>query len=128
MTSVLSTGRYKQKKEWSTQSIPELLSNAECSEDVENTEPHSGIEIQVNGVPQHFATARRSSLAIGLFPGVDRNLSRHMPIAEPPLKNNKRRSSIAVAFLGRKDNAKVTRTHFRRSNRQDCLGANYLIN
>lgn len=122
MTSVLSAGRYKQKKEWSTQSIPELVSNAgDSAED----EPRSGIEIQVNGIPQQFhSTARRSSLAIGLFPGEDRKkLSQHLAMtsnnhnnnnnnndttgggAAP--KNSKRRSSIAVAFLGRKDNAKV---------------------
>lgn len=103
MTSVLSAGRYKQKKEWSTQSIPELVSNLDNSEDVENNEARSSIEIQVNGVPQ-LPSARRSSLAIGLFPDDEgRRLSQHMP----PPKNNKRRSSIAVAFLGRKDNAKV---------------------
>lgn len=116
MTSVLSAGRYKQKKEWSTQSIPEMVSNAESGEEEEeveereNTEPpRSSIEIQVNGVPQQFPpSARRSSLAIGLFSDRDRKLSQHMSVAPAaPKNNNKRRSSIAVAFLGRKDNAKV---------------------
>lgn len=107
MTSVLSAGRYKQKKEWSTQSIPELVSNHDSNEDVENSEPHSSIEIQVNGVPQQFQSARRSSLAIGLFPGEDSETARKFSQHMPPPKNNKRRSSIATAFLGRKDNAKV---------------------
>lgn len=107
MTSVLSAGRYKQKKEWSTQSIPELVSNHDSNEDVENSEPHSSIEIQVNGVPQQFQSARRTSLAIGLFPGDDSETARKFSQHMPPPKNNKRRSSIATAFLGRKDNAKV---------------------
>lgn len=106
MTSVLSTGRYKQKKEWSTQSIPEMMSAADSSEDVDH--PRSSIEIQVNGVPQQFHGPRRASLAIGLStPGDDRNLSQYMSAVPAAAKNNKRRSSIAVAFLGRKDNAKV---------------------
>lgn len=109
MTSVLSTGRYKQKKEWSTQSIPEMMSAADSSEDVDH--PRSSIEIQVNGVPQQFHGPRRASLAIGLStPGDDRNLSQYMSaVPAAAAKNNKRRSSIAVAFLGRKDNAKVKR-------------------
>ena len=124
MTSVLPAGRYKQKKEWSTSSIPELVANAtESSEDVENNEPttptminnnnaQSGIEIQVNGIPQQFSTARRASLASALFSENDRKLSQQLSTAptSAPAKtnNNKRRSSIAVAFLGRKDNTKVT--------------------
>lgn len=107
MTSVLPPGRYKQKKEWSTSSIPEMLAN---SSELENEEPEpvkSNIEIQVNGVRQEFQSGRRSSLAIGLFSdgADDRKLNQHN--APVPEKHNKRRSSIAVAFLGRKDNAKV---------------------
>lgn len=105
MTSVLPAGRYKQKKEWSTSSIPELVSNAETNENEPDVVPKH-IEIQVNGVPQEFQSARRSSLAVGLFSDGERTLNQQM-MASTSGKHNKRRSSIAVAFLGRKDNAKV---------------------
>lgn len=104
MTSVLPAGRYKQKKEWSTSSIPELVSNAETNE---NDQVPNKVEIQVNGVPQEFQSARRSSLAVGSFSSdAERTLNQQM-MANASEKHSKRRSSIAVAFLGRKDNAKV---------------------
>lgn len=134
MTTVLPAGRYKQKREWSSgHSIPELVSNSETNSseittDIGNmsrSDPdqscvtRSPIEIQVNGVPQpqFHSTARRSSLAIGLFSDrgateEDRKLKQlAMETAtgngSSSNKHSKRRSSIAVAFLGRKDNAKV---------------------
>lgn len=119
MTSVLPPGKYKQKKEWSASSIPELVSgDDESNEDGEKTSGGgpTTIEIQVNGVPQSFTKnpPRRSSLAVGLFGGGaggdDNNSQLSSTIGMPPpsgKSHNKRRSSIAVAFLGRKDNTKV---------------------
>lgn len=89
MTSVLSAGKYRSRKDWSTSSIPTLVSLEE-----ESTTPTE--EKQDNGIPPK--PPRRSSLAIGLLgrnPAVSNNNT------EKP--NNKRRSSIAVAFLGRRE-------------------------
>lgn len=127
MTSVLPPGKYKQKKEWSAGSIPELVSGDDESNDeagdkkkvasaADNNTTPTTIEIQVNGVPQSFTKSppRRSSLALGLFGssgGVDNNI-----ISMPPpsgKSHNKRRSSIAGAFLGRKDNTKVKKRLWR---------------
>lgn len=80
MTSVLSVGKYRSRKEWSTNSIPKLVS----------LEEESGSPIiQINGIPPK--PPRRSSITTGLLGGRSAD------------KNNKRRSSIAVAFMGRRD-------------------------
>lgn len=82
-TSIFSQGKYRQRKDWSTNSIPELVS----------LEEESGVsvtKIPPNSLPPR--PPRRSSLAIGLLGG--RNTSD---------KNYKRRSSIAVTFLGRQN-------------------------
>lgn len=78
MTSIMSHGKYRQR----TNSIPTLFSLEE--ESVQATEPH-------NRIPPK--PPRRSSLA---FSGI--NLGNRGPSSD---KHNKRRSSIAVAFLGR---------------------------
>lgn len=85
MTSVLSHGKYRQKKDWSTNSIPELVSLEEESSSPVSESP-----------PPLPPKPRRSSLAIGLLGG--RGMTD---------KNYKRRSSIAVTFLGRQN--KVTK-------------------
>lgn len=80
MTSVLIQGKYRQRKDGSASSIPTLVSLEEESCPV----------IEYNGgIPPR--PPRRSSLAIGLLNGRTGALD----------KSNKRRSSIAVAFLGR---------------------------
>lgn len=93
MTSVLSFGKYRARKDWSTNSIPTLVSLEEETINNHNNHNNSPI-IQINGTPPK--PPRRSSLAIGLLNGRIVND-----------RNNKRRSSIAVAFLGRRDNNKV---------------------
>lgn len=76
MTSIMSHGKYRQR----TNSIPTLFSLEE--ESIPGSETH-------NGIPPK--PPRRSSLAINLLGNRGPN----------PEKHNKRRSSIAVAFLGR---------------------------
>ncbi|XP_063696016.1 oxidation resistance protein 1 isoform X3 [Culicoides brevitarsis] len=93
MTSVLSPpGKYRSRKDWSTNSIPQAVEE----------EVMSSPKIIINGspfMPQSDAMPpikppRRSSLAMNLLTGKNANGSD---------KSNKRRSSIAVAFLGRKE-------------------------
>lgn len=81
MTSILSQGKYRQRKDWSTNSIPELV-----FEEEQQSSPMS------ESPPPLPPKPRRSSLAIGLLGG--RGLTD---------KNYKRRSSIAVTFLGRQN-------------------------
>lgn len=76
MTSIMSHGKYRQR----TNSIPALFSLEE--ESIPGSETH-------NGIPPK--PPRRSSLAINLLGNRGPNTEKH----------NKRRSSIAVAFLGR---------------------------
>lgn len=83
MTSVFFQGKYRQRKDWSTSSIPELVS-------LEEEASHALPEIPTTLPPK---APRRSSLAIGLLAG-GRGLS------DP---KSKRRSSIATAFLGRQN-------------------------
>lgn len=84
MTSIFSQGKYRQRKDWSTNSIPELVSLEEETSSQVNNEPP--VEVLPPKPP------RRSSLAIGLLGG-----------RGPTDKNYKRRSSIAVTFLGRQN-------------------------
>lgn len=84
MTSILSQGKYRQRRDWSTNSIPELVSLEEESSSPVSESP-----------PPLPPKPRRSSLAIGLLGG--RGLID---------KNYKRRSSIAVTFLGRQNKVK----------------------
>jgi len=86
MTSVFFQGKYRQRKDWSTSSIPELVS-------LEEEASHVLPEIPTTLPPK---APRRSSLAIGLLAG-GRGLS------DP---KSKRRSSIATAFLGRQNKNK----------------------
>ncbi|XP_055386991.1 uncharacterized protein LOC129615681 isoform X3 [Condylostylus longicornis] len=96
MINVLENGKYKPKKEWNS-SIPSLVDIQEHHSDEENVSPSPSplpISKQENsktyGLPPK--PPRRSSLAIGLLAG--RGFTD---------KGNKRRSSITVAFLGRRD-------------------------
>lgn len=83
MTSVFFQGKYRQRKDWSTNSIPELMS-------LEEEASHTLPEIPTTLPPK---APRRSSLAIGLLAG-GRGLT------DP---KSTRRSSIATAFLGRQN-------------------------
>lgn len=83
MTSVFHQGKYRQRKDWSTSSIPELVS-------LEEETSQSGPDISTNLPPK---APRRSSLAIGLLVG-------GRGATDPKYK---RRSSIATAFLGRQN-------------------------
>lgn len=84
-TSVFAQGKYRQRKDWSTNSIPELVSLEEEASS------------QMNDIPSALPPKppRRSSLAVGLLAGRNTND-----------KNYKRRSSIAVTFLGRQNKVK----------------------
>lgn len=83
MTSVFNQGKYRQRKDWSTSSIPELVS---LEEEASQIVP----ELTTTLPPK---APRRSSLAIGLLVG-------GRGITDPKYK---RRSSIATAFLGRQN-------------------------
>lgn len=83
MTSVFHQGKYRQRKDWSTSSIPELV----C---LEEETSQIGPEISTSLPPK---APRRSSLAIGLLVG-------GRGATDPKYK---RRSSIATAFLGRQN-------------------------
>lgn len=83
MTSVFFQGKYRQRKDWSTSSIPELVS-------LEEEASHVLPEIPTTLPPK---APRRSSLAIGLLVG-------GRGVSDP---KSKRRSSIATAFLGRQN-------------------------
>lgn len=89
MTSILPQGKYRQRRDWSTNSIPELVS----LEEEQQSSPMS------ESPPPLPPKPRRSSLAIGLLGG--RGLTD---------KNYKRRSSIAVTFLGRQNKVMMKHT------------------
>lgn len=91
-TSVLSTqhGKYRQRKDWSTNSIPTLVS---LEEETSTNEEDKNDEI--HRLP--IKPPRRSSLAVGITSGSGSVIR---PNIEQK-KISKRRSSIAVAFLGR---------------------------
>lgn len=91
MTTVLTAqGKYRPRKEWSTNSIPTLVSLEEESSMPEKGSPSS--------LPPK--APRRSSLAVGLMGGRIPGKS-DLPGDAPKPANTKRRSSIAVSFLGR---------------------------
>ncbi|XP_055685642.1 nuclear receptor coactivator 7 isoform X6 [Lutzomyia longipalpis] len=98
MTSVLSAGKYRSRKDWSTSSIPTLVSLEE-----ESTTPTE--EKPDNGIPPK--PPRRSSLVVGLL---GRNPVPSNNNTEKP--STKRRSSIAVAFLGRRDGGQKNKDQF----------------
>lgn len=83
MTSIFYQGKYRQRKDWSTSSIPELVSLEEETNQVI-------AEIPTTLPPK---APRRSSLAIGLLAGGRGSND----------QKYKRRSSIATAFLGRQN-------------------------
>lgn len=91
MTSVFFQGKYRQRKDWSTSSIPELVS-------LEEESNHVLPEIPTTLPPK---APRRSSLAIGLLVGGRGG-------TDP---KSKRRSSIATAFLGRQNKVIVYSFH-----------------
>lgn len=95
MTTVLAQGKYRQRKDWSTNSIPTLVALEEES-DVHHCLPPK--------------PPRRSSLAVGLSGGLAGG--RHAPLVGTPEKHNKRRSSIAVAFLGRHNKVRLVYKYF----------------
>lgn len=85
MTSVISQGKYRQRKEWSTNSIPGLMS----LEEETNPDHHQNDDDIITPVKP----PRRGSLAaLGIFAG--RNVNQEQ-------RHTKRRSSIAEAILGR---------------------------
>uniref|UniRef100_A0A1L8DXA0 Oxidation resistance protein 1 n=1 Tax=Nyssomyia neivai TaxID=330878 RepID=A0A1L8DXA0_9DIPT len=101
MTSVLSAGKYRSRKDWSTSSIPTLVSLEE-----ESTTPTE--EKSDNGIPPK--PPRRSSLAVGLL---GRQTVPNNNNTEKP--STKRRSSIAVAavaFLGKRDSGQKNKDQF----------------
>ncbi|XP_059619714.1 oxidation resistance protein 1 isoform X4 [Phlebotomus argentipes] len=98
MTSVLSAGKYRSRKDWSTSSIPTLVSLEE-----ESTTPTE--EKEDNGIPPK--PPRRSSLAMGLL-GLSPTVSNNNTAEKP----SKRRSSIAVAFLGRRESGQKNKDQF----------------
>lgn len=87
MTSVFFQGKYRQRKDWSTSSIPELVS-------LEEESSHVLPEIPTTLPPK---APRRSSLAIGLLVGGRGTAD----------SKSKRRSSIATAFLGRQNKVNI---------------------
>lgn len=92
MTTVLTAqGKYRPRKEWSTNSIPTLVSLEEESS------PEKGTTS--SALPPK--APRRSSLAVGLMGGRISGKSSDNPVDAPKPTSSKRRSSIAVAFLGR---------------------------
>lgn len=99
MTSVLSPpGKYRSRKDWSTNSIPHAVEEEVMSSPtiiINNGRPLSNDPFMPHsdGMPP-IKPPRRSSLAMSMLTG------KGSPNND---KNNKRRSSIAVAFLGRKE-------------------------
>lgn len=83
MTSIYYQGKYRQRKDWSTNSIPELVS-------LEEESSQMVAEIPTTLPPK---APRRSSLGIGLLVGGRGSGD----------SKYKRRSSIATAFLGRQN-------------------------
>lgn len=83
MTSIYYQGKYRQRRDWSTSSIPELVS-------LEEEGTHIVAEIPTTLPPK---APRRSSLGIGLLVGGRGSGD----------SKYKRRSSIATAFLGRQN-------------------------
>ncbi|XP_038119550.1 uncharacterized protein LOC6051066 isoform X4 [Culex quinquefasciatus] len=113
MTSILSPGKYRSRKDLSTGSIPTLVSLEEESSLTTVTSSVNGhhhhhqvpfantlnIKNGLNTAASAITAAkspRRSSLGIGLLGGRSHGHS----AANANDKSNKRRSSIAVAFLG----------------------------
>lgn len=91
MTSVFFQGKYRQRKDWSTSSIPELVS-------LEEESSHALPEIPTTLPPK---APRRSSLAIGLLVGGRGG-------GGGGDSKSKRRSSIATAFLGRQNKVNIS--------------------
>lgn len=102
MTSVLSPpGKYRSRKDWSTNSIPQAVEEEVMSSPtiiINNGMPlGNGPFMPHSEAIPPIKPPRRSSLAISMLTGKS---NAHIA---PSDKNNKRRSSIAVAFLGRKE-------------------------
>lgn len=99
MTSVLSPpGKYRSRKDWSTNSIPQAVEEEVMSSPtiiINNGMPlGNGVFMPQSDAMPPIKPPRRSSLAMSILTG------KGSPNND---KNNKRRSSIAVAFLGRKE-------------------------
>lgn len=108
-TTVLPVqGKYRPRKEWSTNSIPTLVSLEE------ETSPH---HTHNNNAALPPKAPRRSSLAIGLMggrkgdSGNGGSLLSAAGLAPPEKHSSKRRSSIAVSFLGRHSKVRTYTTH-----------------
>lgn len=110
-TALPAQGKYRPRKEWSTNSIPTLVSLEE------ETSPHT----HNNNAALPPKAPRRSSLAVGLMGGRKGDngslLSSGLLSAPPPPEkhNSKRRSSIAVSFLGRHSKVRHSGVHHVRS-------------
>uniref|UniRef100_A0A336N2I5 CSON009379 protein n=1 Tax=Culicoides sonorensis TaxID=179676 RepID=A0A336N2I5_CULSO len=102
MTSVLSPpGKYRIRKDWSTNSIPQSVEEEVMASPtiiINNGMPYNGATLMphTDAMPP-IKPPRRSSLAISMLTG------KSISSAAISDKTNKRRSSIAVAFLGKKD-------------------------
>lgn len=90
-STMLAQGKYRQRKDWSTNSIPTLVALEE-----EGSSSCEGETLQ-SRPPK---PPRRSSIAIGLPSGRVFG-AQQFSNNQLPEKHTKRRSSIAVAFLGR---------------------------
>lgn len=114
MTSVLSPpGKYRIRKDWSTNSIPQSVAEEVMSSPTIIINNGMPIMPHVDGIPP-IKPPRRSSLAISMLTGKNNNATPAINID----KSNKRRSSIAVAFLGRKDNHKTLSSSLPNSERK----------
>lgn len=91
--SVIDNGKYRLRKDWASASIPSLVDIDEHADD----ETENSINVTDKLPPQK--PPRRSSLALGLF-------------SSKSDKSQKRRSSIATAFLRRDNNKVSTITNF----------------
>lgn len=89
--SIIDSGKYRLRKDWASASIPSLVDIDEHADDDES-ENTNNINVNAKLPPQK--PPRRSSLALSLF-------------SSKSDKNQKRRSSIATAFM-RRDSNKVS--------------------
>lgn len=87
--SIIDSGKYRLRKDWASASIPSLVDIDEHADDDES----ENITENVNAKLPPQKPPRRSSLALSLF-------------SSKSDKSQKRRSSIATAFL-RRDSNKV---------------------
>ncbi|XP_052849195.1 uncharacterized protein LOC128260288 isoform X9 [Drosophila gunungcola] len=107
--SIIDSGKYRLRKDWASASIPSLVNIDEHDGDSNDTE--GSLNATAPLPPQK--PPRRSSLALGLF-------------SSKSDKSQKRRSSIAVAFLRRDSSKNSTKDSYEsavRSEKSDGSGA-----